>query len=1119
MNEASTNREFIQRVFDTNPNILYIFDLDEQRVIFENEHVSTVIGYTAAEVKELGASVLQMTHPDDMLQIQEQIILLQSAADDDILELEYRVRHRDGSWRWLLSRHTIFERGEDGRVSRVIGAATDITERKEAEAALSQSQAHYRLLFESVPDGILIADTQSYYLDANPQMCTMLGYTHEELVGLHGSDIVAPQEVQQIDPALNQIKTSSEYFRVWQFKRKDGSLFSAEVRVSSLPDGNLLAVVRDITERVEAEERRKYQALLLESISDAVITTDLDFVIQSWNSAAEALYGWRAEEVLGKTMVEMIPTSYLDVQLEEVLARFATEGRWQGEVVQQHKDGQDIYIFASVNLVVDEYGEPVSVMAINRDITLRKQAEMALQESEEKLQLFIEHAPASLAMFDREMHYIAYSHRWLADYGLEKQTLAGRSHYDVFPEIPDRWRAIHQRALKGEVIQADEDPFVRAIGNTQWLRWEVRPWYTAEQTIGGIVVFSEDITEFKETREALRQSELLFKAIVEDQTELIVRYKTNGSILFANEAYARIFNTVPGALIGQSVWSILEESLAKALKKTVSRLTPSNPVIIDEYSEVLPDGRPVWMRWTERGIFDEDGRLAEIQAVGYDITERRHAEEQLRFALAQLQQLIQAVPEGVLLLSDEGSIHLTNPVAAQYLSILAPDLEDGRLQQLGERPLNDLLTSPPEGLWHEILFDDYVFEVIARPVEVGLENNGWVLVLRDVTQERTIQQHLQQQERLAAVGQLASGIAHDFNNILAVIVLYSQLILRSTGLAQSTKEKMVIIERQAKRATDLIQQILDFSRQSVMERKPLDLVPFMKNFVNLLERTMPESIEIELNYGNDLFIILADPSRIQQVMMNLCVNARDAMPGGGRLAISLAQISTGANNPPPLPEMPSGNWIQIQVEDSGSGIPQRALSKIFEPFFTTKEVGKGTGLGLAQVYGIMEQHEGYIDVSSHEGQGTTFFLYFQSLNHAVTGRLVDRTDSLLQGQGQTILLVEDGQATRQALLHSLISLNYQVIEASNGREALELLATKAQGIDLIVSDVVMPEMGGIALLQAIRRQRIYIPLVLLTGHPLGDELEKLQAMGLAGWLPKPPALENLSQLLARILGK
>jgi CheY-like chemotaxis protein len=333
------------------------------------------------------------------------------------------------------------------------------------------------------------------------------------------------------------------------------------------------------------------------------------------------------------------------------------------------------------------------------------------------------------------------------------------------------------------------------------------------------------------------------------------------------------------------------------------------------------------------------------------------------------------------------------------------------------------------------------------------------------------------------------------------------------------QEKLHTIEQQAGRATDLIQQILDFSRQSVLKWQPLDLLPFTKELIKLLERTLPEHIQIEPSYAEEAFIIEADPSRIQQVIMNLAVNARDAMPEGGRLQISLAHLQTGKDKPLTVGVMPPGDWIQIEIADNGSGIPSEVLPQIFEPFFTTKEIGQGTGLGLPQVYGIMQQHEGYIDVKTKTGQGTTFTLYFPAFK--TRERKMDTLDkaSLSLGQGQTILLVEDDPAIRQALRDSLTMLDYEVMAAENGREALTVLATKADEIDLVLSDVVMPEMGGIALFHAMREQQLPIPIVLLTGHPLSREMENLQSLGLAGWLLKPPSLINLGQLLAQILAE
>jgi PAS domain S-box-containing protein len=581
--------------------------------------------------------------------------------------------------------------------------------------------------------------------------------------------------------------------------------------------------------------------------------------------------------------------------------------------------------------------------------------------------------------------------------------------------------------------------------------------------------------------------------------------------LYVNKAVALQGKQTKEDLLGRTMMEVYPGIEQSDLFTVLRRCMQERAAEQMENEFFFPDGSKGWFELSIQPV--PEG----IFILSYDITEHKEAETALRQSKTELQHIIDSVPEGVLLLTTDGSVRLTNPVADRFLKILAPDWEDGRLTYLGNWPLNELLTSPPKGLWHEISVEQHAFEAIARPVEHGPENSGWVLVLRDVTQEREIQRRAQQQDRLAAVGQLAAGIAHDFNNIMAVITLYAQLLSRKVPMPPDAQEKLSTIEQQAHRATDLIQQILDFSRQSVLDRQPLDLLPFMKELVKLLERTLPEHIQLRLAYSEAEYLIQADPSRIQQVMMNLAVNARDAMPQGGRLRMSLATVQTEKSKPLPVGYMPPGQWIQIEVKDSGSGIPPQALPQIFEPFFTTKEVGRGTGLGLAQVYGIIQQHEGYIDVVTRVRQGTTFSLYFPALGAGEKAAVPLDTTSLQPGQGQLVLVAEDNPETRQALVDSLTLLNYEVIEATNGREALTTLVARATEIELVLSDAVMPKMGGVALLHAMRKQKLKIPLVLLTGHPLGKELENLEALGLAGWLPKPPTLVNLSRLLAQVL--
>ncbi|MAT96393.1 MAG: hypothetical protein CL608_04550 [Anaerolineaceae bacterium] len=694
------------------------------------------------------------------------------------------------------------------------------------------------------------------------------------------------------------------------------------------------------------------------------------------------------------------------------------------------------------------------------------------------------------------------------------EVLVGLTPFDVtHPDDHEELRQAWQQHLSG-ARSTYETRLVRPDGTQVYAHITGTPYLEADKVVGAYTIIT-DLTEHKRAEEVLRQREERHRSTLDNMLEGCQIIGFDWRYLYVNNTVVRQGQQTREGLLGRTMMEVYPGIEQTELFTVLKRCMNERVAAQMENEFVFPNGSRGWFELSIQPV--PEG----IFILSFDITQRKRVEEALRQSEEQLQHIIDTVPEGVLLVANDGTVRLTNPVADQFLKVLAPDLTSNRLTHLGNRPLSELLTSPPtKGLWHEIVQDERIFEAIARPVEIGSENSGWVLVLLDVTQERDIQRRVQRQERLAAVGELAAGIAHDFNNIMAVITLYAQILSRTVEIPPRAQERLHTIDQQAQRATDLIQQILDFSRQSILERQPLDLLPFMKELVNLLDRTLPEHIQLKLNHSEAEYMIKADPSRIQQVIMNLTINARDALPDGGQLTIRLDQVQTEKQTPLFAQNMPPGDWIQIQVADNGNGISQKMLPKIFEPFFTTKEVGQGTGLGLAQVYGIVKQHDGYVDVKTQATQGTTFSLYFPTLaaGEAVASR-PDAT-SLQQGQGQQILLIEDDLATRQAMVDSLTLLNYEVIEASNGREALSILETKANEISLVLSDAVMPEMGGIALLYAMRQHKLTIPVIILTGHPLNTlnkQMESLQSLGLKGWLPKPPNLENLSRLLAQVL--
>ena len=656
------------------------------------------------------------------------------------------------------------------------------------------------------------------------------------------------------------------------------------------------------------------------------------------------------------------------------------------------------------------------------------------------------------------------------------------------------------------------------------------PRFDANGQFAGTMAVFTDITERKNAEKLLKQSEERLRLIVESTLDVFVLMDLEGRFLYYSGP--ALYGLTPDELVGKSAVDFVDQETHTKVLAAIERVLATGKHDAYENS-VVWQGQTIWFLDETWPVRDENGRIVAVSRISRNITERKQAEEvrrrlagQVQEQARQMEQILATVPTGVLLLDAEGRILQANPTSEAHLLVLSgPDAGDA-VTHLGDRSLAELLTSPPtRGLWHEVKVNERTFEVIARPMEPalsqangnGLKPEHWVLVTNEVTRERQIQAQLRQQERLAALGQLAAGVAHDFNNIMASIVLYAQMLARSLTLSLRERERVAVIIQQAWHATGLIQQILDFSRRAVLERRPFDLLPLFKEQIKLLERTLPENIEITMVYGPDEYIVNADPTRMQQMLTNLALNARDAMPEGGHLRVDLACLGIVPGQKPPLPELTTGKWIRLTVTDTGTGITPDVLAHLFEPFFTTKNPGEGAGLGLAQVHGIVGLHAGYIDVQTRIGEGTTFTVYLPALDVCSPQPPLQAVYTVLQGNREVILVVEDDAALRTALAEILETLNYQTLQVTNGREALLLMETQGDQIALVLSDVVMPGMGGIALFHALREKGWRTPVILLTGHPLDRELVALQDQGLNAWLLKPPDIAQLAQTIATAL--
>ncbi len=633
-----------------------------------------------------------------------------------------------------------------------------------------------------------------------------------------------------------------------------------------------------------------------------------------------------------------------------------------------------------------------------------------------------------------------------------------------------------------------------------------------------ILSVTRDLTDRKRIEQHLA---LTFSGIDHAQIGLY-QVDDDGKIYYVNQYACDSLGYTQDEMMNMHIWDI-DVDLDEERWKQHRMRTRSQVVTTMEAVHRRKDGTefPVEVTINFAEIADKQVSIS----VAKDITERKQAEKQREILLDQLREhaqrlldVMSTVQVGLLLIDSEHTIILANPMGKDNLEVLTNDKVGDKLTYLGNRMLEDLLALPETGgLRHEVIAKDQVFEVMTHTMSGNLETGNLLLVIDDVTLERQVQRQLNQQERLATVGQMAAGLAHDFNNILSIIALYARQDLREMDLPGKIRDHLEIITLQTDRARDIIQQILDFGRCAILERRSIDLEEVVEAQIRLLKRMLPETVRIEFDTSDEEYIVNADKTRMQQILVNLVLNARDAMPNGGILQIKLSRLHITDEKLAKLPDIEPGECVCMTISDEGVGIAPDVLPYIFNPFFTTKPPGEGTGLGLPQVYGIVKQHNGYISVETAPDQGASFMIYLPAESKKTQEQPVVDKRLSLRGHGETILVVEDNEVLLKALVEILASLDYRVLGAFNGQEALDVLEKHRQEVDLVLSDLVMPEMGGKELMQIIQQRGLNIPIVMMTGHPREDELLDMEADGLSGWIRKPPTIEQIARLLAHIL--
>lgn len=870
---------------------------------------------------------------------------------------------------------------------------------------------------------------------------------------------------------------------------------------------NKLELQRKIAE-LETENKQLKNALLQSeqrffklfhaASNPMAITTVKEGRIIDLNEADARLGGFTREELIGHTVMER--NLLVDPKQREVLSqKLQEEGRVHNlEIEVRTKTGDIRTVLLSLDpITVND--EPCQ-LGFTIDITERKKESDALRQSEEKYRILVENSLQGLAIF-QDSHFVFCNNAFAAMSGYPVEELLALSPKAVSEMIHVDDRALIRDRIRDQMSgkqppQRYEHRAINKDGTQVWLEVFSSPIeYDGRPAVQ--LVFM-DITERKKAENALRESEERFRLIAETIDEVFWIFDMEKEVItYLSPAYDQVLG-FPRKYLFENREFLLDLIHPDDRDQVISAagLMRAGQPIDCEFRLFHFDGsiRHIWNRGFP--VPTETGRIKRYVGVGQDVTVWRRAEEAIKQSREYLNQLINRIGDPIFVIDRHHRFVLANDAMCTFTGLKREELLGKTIRQLR------LPKEEADSIWEQesLVFEsgqDSIVEEEATDAQgsthtvVSIKtlltdsagNLQIVAIIRDITERKRLEAQFLQAQKMEAVGTLAGGVAHDFNNLLTVIKGYTELLLEDIAPDDPKCPFLQQIQQSSQQAASLISQLLAFSRKQILQPEILDLNKSVEEMSTMLRRLIGENIELVAIARPDLGLVSADPAQIQQIVMNLAVNARDAMPQGGRLTIETANVDFDEEYIRAHPIVKPGPYVMLAISDNGTGMDAATQARIFEPFFTTKGQGKGTGLGLSTVYGIVKQSNGFIWIYSEPGKGTTFKTYFPRVEGEVTRSTAERRlETGFQGS-ETILVVEDEESLRSLAGRILRARGYNVLEAANGAAALDVAREYEGEIHLVVTDVIMPGMSGNELVTQLKTTRPGIKSLFVSGYP------------------------------------
>lgn len=984
----------------------------------------------------------------------------------------------------------------------------------------------YGAVVRSMDDAVLVVDTGGRIVDLNPVAMQLLGLAYREAVG------------QPIELAFARWPDLAETCgKRTETRRKiimgvDEARRQFELNVLLLHDRRTervgrLITLRDVSEREKAEsalkESEERYRMLVEQARDVICTIDLKTgIISGANDYAASMLGYELADVVDRmTFLEIVhPDDHenVAVRMQELVVERKRIPNFPLRLVKAN--GESIHVEVNASVVYDAEGVPETFFGVLRDVSEKVVAEQALKESEERYRVLVDHSLTAICLVqDGIYQFVNQRMCEMSGYSFDELTGMPFSQI-VHPDDVATVGGIISRRMSGESPGAQyQFRTVRKDGEIMWVETFGAP--IEYQGRPALLVNSVDITERRKAEEALRMTQFT----VDHAPDPVYWMESNARFVYVNEAACRT----------------LGYSREELLSMAVPDIGPDFPIEVwpDHWKE-LQQERTLTFETLHR---TKDGRIFPVEitanlvefmgkefncGVAHDISNRKEAELQIQKYNERYRALFEESRDCVFITSPQGAFLDINPAGVEMFGY------SSREELLAADLRRDIYTTPQDrdafetAIANRGFVKDYELAFkrkdgkslnILVTANTVRDKEGAIVayrgIMRDITDQKHLEAQLLQAQKMEGIGTLAGGIAHDFNNILGGILGYASFMKTKMDEDHPFYKYVDTIEGGAMRAAELTSQLLAFARGGKYETRPVNLNRIVDETLKLIGRTFDKSIEIDTDLHQDLPTVEADAGQMQQVLMNLCVNAGDAMPMGGRLVIETAVEEISEDYADRKPGADARAYVVLSVADDGIGMETGTLQRIFEPFFTTKEEGKGTGLGLSMVYGVIKNHDGFINVYSEPNEGTVFKVYLPASEQAET--LQEPQADAPHGDNELILVVDDEESIRDLASDILETYGYRVLLASDGLEAVEIYEKRDGDISLVILDMVMPKMGGRETFLRMKELNPEVRALLSTGYSQNGKAREIIDSGAMGFVQKPYRVNSLLSAVRNVL--